>query len=56
MRRILLTFALSLVVACPATAQQLKLAFNEGRVSLEATNVPVRHHPCRVGASSAARR
>jgi hypothetical protein len=42
MRRILLTFALLLVVSLPATAQQLKLAFNEGRVSLEATNVPVR--------------
>ena len=42
MRRILLAFALLLVVSLPATAQQLKLAFNEGRVSLEATNVPVR--------------
>lgn len=42
MRRILLTFALLLVVDLPAAAQQLKLAFNEGRVSLDATNVPVR--------------
>jgi len=42
MRRILLTFALLFVVSLPATAQQLTLAFNEGRVSLEATNVPVR--------------
>ena len=42
MRRILLTFALSLVVSLPAAAQQLKLAFNDGRVSLDATSVPVR--------------
>ena len=42
MRRILLTFALLLVVSLPAAAQQLKLAFSEGRVSLDATNVPVR--------------
>lgn len=42
MRRILLTFALSLVAVLPASAQQLKLSFNDGRVTLEATNVPVR--------------
>ena len=42
MRQILLTFALSLVAVLPASAQQLKLSFNEGRVSLEATGVPVR--------------
>lgn len=42
MRRILLTFALSLVAVLPASAQQLKLAFNDGLVSLDATSVPVR--------------
>ncbi len=42
MRRILLTCALSLVAVLPASAQQLKLAFNEGLVSLDATAVPVR--------------
>lgn len=42
MRRILLTFALSLLAVLPASAQQLKLAFNEGLVSLDATAVPVR--------------
>lgn len=42
MRRILLTFAILLVVSLPATAQPLKLTFNEGRVSLEAISVPVR--------------
>lgn len=42
MRRILLTFALALVAVLPASAQQLKLSFNEGRVSLDATSVPVR--------------
>ena len=42
MRRILLTFALSLLVSLPAAAQQLKLAFHDGRVSLDATGVPVR--------------
>jgi hypothetical protein len=42
MRRILLTFALSLVAVLPASAQQLKLSFNEGRVSVDATSVPVR--------------
>jgi len=42
MPRILLTFALSLAFSLPASAQQLKLAFNGGLVSLEATSVPVR--------------
>lgn len=42
MRRILLTFALSLVTVLPASAQQLKLSFNDGRVSLDAASVPVR--------------
>jgi hypothetical protein len=42
MRRILLTFSLLLVAVLPASAQQLKLDFNEGLVSLDATAVPVR--------------
>ena len=42
MRRILLTFALSAVAVLPASAQQLKLVFNNGLVSLDATSVPVR--------------
>ncbi len=42
MRRTLLTFALSILVSLPASAQQLKLSFNDGRVSLDATSVPVR--------------
>jgi len=42
MRRILLTFALSLAAVLPASAQQLKLVFNDGLVSLDATSVPVR--------------
>lgn len=42
MRRIFLTVALSLTFSLPAAAQALKLAFNDGRVSLDATNVPVR--------------
>ena len=42
MRRILPTFALLLAVSLPASAQQLKLSFMDGRVSLEATAVPVR--------------
>jgi hypothetical protein len=42
MRRILLTFALALVAVLPASAQQLKLSFNGGRVSVDATSVPVR--------------
>ena len=42
MRRILLTFALLLVVSLPASAQQLKLSFRDGRVSLDATSVPLK--------------
>lgn len=42
MRRTLLTVALSILVSLPASAQQLKLSFNDGRVSLDATAVPVR--------------
>lgn len=42
MRQVILTFALSILISLPAGAQQLKLAFNEGRVSLDATGVPVR--------------
>jgi hypothetical protein len=41
MRRILLTIAL-LTFSLPAAAQGLKLVFNDGRVSLDATGVPVR--------------
>lgn len=43
MRRTLLTVALSVVIASPAFAQQpLKLSFHDGRVSVDATSVPVR--------------
>ncbi len=42
MRHILLTIALSFTFSLPAAAQALKLVFNEGRVSLDATGVPVR--------------
>ncbi len=43
MRRLLLTVALSVVIAAPAVAQQpLKLSFQDGRVSVDATAVPVR--------------
>lgn len=42
MRRTLLILALAVVVAAPAHAQALKLTFNEGRVSVDATAVPVR--------------
>jgi len=42
MRRILLTITLSLTFSLPAAAQALKLAFNDGRVSLDAASVPVR--------------
>ena len=42
MRGIILTIAVSLGVVVPASAQQLKLAFNDGRVSLDANAVPVR--------------
>jgi hypothetical protein len=43
MRRLLLTVALSAVIVAPAFAQQpLKLSFQDGRVTLDATSVPVR--------------
>ena len=42
MRRTLLILALSIVVAAPAGAQSLKLAFKGGRVSVDATSVPIR--------------
>lgn len=43
MRRSLLTVALSIWVAAPALAQQpLKLSFHDGRVTVDATSVPVR--------------
>jgi hypothetical protein len=44
MRRTLLTVALSLLIALPAAAQQqpLKISFQNGRVSVDATAVPVR--------------
>ena len=42
MRRTLLITALSLFVAAPVGAQQLKVSFNEGLVSVDATAVPVR--------------
>jgi hypothetical protein len=42
MRLNLLAVVLSLVVAGSAEAQQLKIAFNQGHVSLDATSVPVR--------------
>lgn len=42
MRRTLLILALAVFVAAPARAQGLKLAFNQGRVSVDATAVPVR--------------
>lgn len=42
MRRTLLTLALLAVVAAPARAQGLKLVFNAGRVSVDATAVPLR--------------
>ncbi len=43
MRRTLLTVALALLVAAPAAAQQpLKLSFSDGRVSVDATSIPVR--------------
>ncbi len=43
MRRTLVTVALSLVTAAPAFAQQpLKLSFQDGRVTVDATSVPVR--------------
>jgi hypothetical protein len=42
MRHTLLTLALSVALAAPAAAQQLKLDFQGGLVSVEATGVPVR--------------
>ena len=42
MHRTVLTSALSLVISLPASAQQLTMTFNDGRVSLDATSVPVR--------------
>jgi hypothetical protein len=42
MRRTLLILALIVFVAAPAGAQGLKLAFNQGLVSIDATSVPVR--------------
>ena len=43
MRRTILTFALAVLVAAPAAAQQLTLSFAEGgRVTIDATSVPVR--------------
>ncbi len=42
MRHTLLIAALSFLVAAPAGAQQLKVSFNNGLVSVDATSVPVR--------------
>ncbi|HWI16851.1 MAG TPA: hypothetical protein VNT81_03855 [Vicinamibacterales bacterium] len=42
MRNTLLTLALSVAMAAPAMAQQLKLDFQSGLVSVDATAVPVR--------------
>jgi len=43
MRRTILTVALAVLIAMPAFAQQpLKLSFQNGRVSVDATSVPVR--------------
>ena len=41
-RALLLTVALWVVTAWPAAAQNLKVSFHDGRVSVEATAVPVR--------------
>ena len=41
-RALLLTVALSVVTAWPAAAQNLKVSFHDGRVSVEANAVPVR--------------
>ena len=41
-RALFLTVALSLATAWPAAAQNLKVDFHDGRVSVEATAVPVR--------------
>lgn len=42
MRNTLLAVALSLAVAAPAVAQKLSIEFHEGRVTVDATSVPVR--------------
>jgi hypothetical protein len=42
MRRILLTLAMSCMLAAPAAAQQLTLTFNNGLVTVDAAGVPVR--------------
>lgn len=42
MRKTLLAVALAAVVAAPAAAQQLNVAFNDGLVTIDATSVPVR--------------
>lgn len=42
MRRTLLTLALAIGVAAPAAAQKLTLDFHDGRVTVDATSVPVR--------------
>ena len=43
MRRLLLAVALSVAIAAPVVAQQpLKLSFHDGRVTVDATSVPVR--------------
>lgn len=42
MHRTLLILAFSVLVAAPASAQALKLSFSDGRVSIEATSVPIR--------------
>ena len=42
MRRILLTLAISCVLAAPASAQQLTLTFNNGLVTVDAASVPLR--------------
>jgi hypothetical protein len=42
MRRVLVFLAIAAFLAAPASAQQLKLAFQDGRVTLDATSVPVR--------------
>jgi hypothetical protein len=42
MRPTLLTLALAVAVAAPAAAQKLTLDFHDGRVTVDATSVPVR--------------
>ena len=43
MHRTIPAIALLLVTAVPSAAQQLKLAFNDGLVTIDATSVPVRN-------------